>query len=108
MVPILPVTVATVLTPVAPMTTSYYVPQTSTYYPSTTTTTPVAEVVTTTNGACPGGYTTLTEANVGAPVRTVGCQVIFNSGAMRGRGEVGDRSVMLRIFGLLGMALWVA
>ena len=84
-VPILPVTVATVLTPVAPTTTSYYTPPTVTYYPSTITTTPVAEVVTTTNGACPGGYTTLTEANVGASVRTVGCQVIFESGARRGR-----------------------
>lgn len=88
-VPIVPVTEATVLTSYPPSTTSYYNPPTSTYYPVTTTTTPaagVAEVTTSNNAACPSGYKTFTEANVGAPVRTVGCNVIFNSGAERGNG----------------------
>jgi hypothetical protein len=98
-VPIVPVTVATVLTPVAPAPAPTY-----TYY---TTPAAVAEVVTTNVGACQGVYTTLTMANVGAPVRTVGCQVIFNA-AGRGRGEVGGRGFMMRVFGLVGMALWVA
>lgn len=84
-VPIVPVTVATVLTSYTPSTTSYYVPPTSTIYPTTTTTTPfVAGAVketTTAAGDCPNGYSTFVEANVGAPTRTVGCQIIINGAA---------------------------
>ena len=105
-VPIVPVTVATVLTPVAPTTTSYYVVPTSTYFPSTITTTPVAQAVTN-NAACPGGYTTLTEANVGAPVRTVGCQIIFDSGARRKTG-IQEEYILMGTLGFLGMVFWVA
>ena len=48
----------------------------------TTTTTPVgAAVVTDANANCAGGYTTVTEANVGQPTRIVGCYVIIDSGA---------------------------
>ena len=104
-VPIVPVTRATVLdsyTP-SPFTTtttypSYSQPSTTTYTPPLTTTIAGAAggVIVTTRlpvgQACGGGtYTTLTEANVGTPVRTVGCYVIFNSEGMRtrdGRGAM--------------------
>ncbi|KAK4693539.1 hypothetical protein P7C71_g3878, partial [Lecanoromycetidae sp. Uapishka_2] len=100
-VPIVPVTVATVLTP---STTSYYVPPTSTIYPVTTTTTPfVAGAVkeTTTVSNCPNGYSTFVEANVGAPTRTVGCQVIINGGMRLADGAMRNGVWMLGILWLL-------
>ena len=84
-VPIVPVTIATIATPYVPSTTSYYVPPTSTYYPYTTSTTPAAVAEAPANTECPQGYSTAREANVGAPVRTVGCYVIINSGALKDR-----------------------
>jgi len=100
-VPIVPVTAATVLTSYVPTTTSYYNPPTSTYYASTT---PAVAEVTTANAACPGGYTTVTEANVGAPVRTVGCNVIIDSRATRRKGDV--RNAMILWFSsILGIAI---
>ncbi len=112
MVPIVPVTVATVLTP---PTTSYYQVPTMTYSPVTQTTTTtvgaaVAVVTTVNNRVCPGGYTTLTEANVGAPVRTVGCNVIFNSGARRVKGDSREAMMMIMIwtFGFVEMVSWLA
>ncbi len=109
-VPIVPVTIATVLTP---STTTYYQVPTSTYsrYTQTTTTTPgavVAVVTASNNAVCPNGYTTLTEANVGAPVRTVGCNVIFNSGAWRAKGDTREAMRMTWTFSVMAMALWVA
>lgn len=108
-VPIVPVTVATVLTP---STTTYYQVPTSTYsaYTQTTTTTPgavVAEVSTSNNAACPSGYKTVTEANVGAPVRTVGCNVIINSGASNVQGDLRERGVRIWILSFVGVILWV-
>ena len=50
---------------------------------TTTTTTPVAGAAVVTNNNCPNGYSTLTEANVGAPTRVVGCFVIVDSGVGR-------------------------
>jgi len=95
------VTAATVLTSYVPTTTSYYNPPTSTYYASTT---PAVAEVTTANAACPGGYTTVTEANVGAPVRTVGCNVIIDSRATRRKGDV--RNAMILWFSsILGIAI---
>lgn len=110
MVPIVPVTVATVLTPPTP---SYYQVPTMTYSPviQTTTTTvgaAVAVVTTVNNRVCPGGYTTLTEANVGAPVRTVGCNVIFNSGAPRVEGKIREGMIMIWTFGFMEMVSWLA
>ena len=102
-VPIVPVTAATVLTNYAPTTTSHYNPPTSTYYVSTT---PAVAEVTTANGACPGGYTTVTEANVGAPVRTVGCNVIIDSGARR-KGGIRDQTMILWFSSILGMAMLI-
>ena len=100
-VPIVPVTVATVLTP---STTSYYVSPTSTYYQVTTTTTPGAAAAvqqTTTVGSCPNGYSTFVEANVGAPTRTVGCQVIINGGTKLGNSGVRNGVLMLGVLWLL-------
>ena len=93
-VPIVPVTAATVLT------TSYYNPPTSTYYAQTTQA--VAEV--TTNAACPGGYTTVTEANVGAPTRTVGCTVIIDSRATKSKEDM----MLLWFMNMIGImiVLW--
>lgn len=96
-VPIVPVTAATVY---VPPTTSYYNPPTSTYYAQTTPA--VAEV--TTNAACPGGYTTVTEANVGAPVRTVGCNVIIDSGAVKSREGM---IMILWLLSFLGIVMLV-
>jgi len=103
-VPIVPVTVATVLTSHTPTTTIYYVPPTSTYYSVTTTTTPfVAGAVkeTTTVGNCPNGYSTFVEANVGAPTRTVGCQVIINSGTKVVEGRMRNGVFVLGVLWLL-------
>ena len=96
-VPIVPVTVATV---VSPKTTSYYTPPTSTYYPPTTTYTPY----TTTTGVggqeaevntCSNGYTTLVEANVGTPTRVVNCYVIVNEAGRRAWSQIGGEHVLL-------------
>lgn len=103
-VPIVPITAATVLTSYIPTTTSYYNPPTSTYYASTT---PAVAAVITTNAACPGGYTTVTEANVGAPVRTVGCNVIIDSGANRKTGAIRDGTIILWLSSVWGMAMLV-
>ena len=65
----------------------------------TTTTTPVAA-----NANCPGGYTTVTEVNVGQPTRVVGCYVIINGGA---RWTMGSQSSigLLALATLLGLAI---
>ena len=106
-VPVVPVTVATVY---ASKTTSYYNPTTSTYLPYTTTTTAVAgqEAEVTSSGTCSAGYTTIVEANVGAPTRIVGCYVIVNEGGKRTGGKsggvkalVGAMSFFAIIIGLL-------
>ena len=68
-----------------------------------TTTTPVtgAAVVTTHN--CPNGYSTITEANVGAPTRVVNCFVIIDSSAQRLSGGVLQRSAVILVgLGILG------
>ena len=99
-VPIVPVTVATV---VSPKTTSYYNPPTSTYYPPTTTTTYAPYITTTTAvggqqaevNTCSRGYTTLVEANVGTPTRVVNCYVIINEGGKRAQGQSGGEHVLL-------------
>ena len=101
-VPIVPVTAATVLTPA---TTSYYNPPVSTYYASTT---PAAQAVTASNAACPGGYTTVTEANVGAPVRTVGCNVIIDSGAMARKGGMSSGHITLWFLTVGGIVMMIS
>lgn len=75
--------------PVVPLTTSPIHPQTIT----TVTATPVAGAVVASN-ACPNGYSTVTNANVGAPTRTVGCFVIIDSGAERLSGLL-ERTIFL-------------
>ena len=115
--PIVPITEATLAT-------TYYAVPTSTYYPSsgsTTTTTipaqsegqvttvvpPVGgqEVSTTGPVAC-ATVSTITEANVGQPVRTVGCLIIFNEGS-KGRDIEGVMTFMLiGIFGVMGLLLY--
>ena len=104
-VPIVPVTAATILTSYTPTTTSYYNPPVSTYYASTT---PAAQAVTVSNAACPGGYTTVTEANVGAPVRTVGCNVIIDSGAMTRKGDIKSGHILLWFSTVGGIAMLVS
>ena len=103
-VPIVPVTVATVLPYSSSKTTSYYVPPTSTYYPSTLTNSPYTtttisaagqQAVVTNSGTCSAGYTTIVEANVGTPTRIVGCYVIINEGGMRTRGHISGEQVLL-------------
>ena len=86
--------------PVLEVTTSY-APAPS---PETTTVTDAPQEVET-QGNCAGGYTTLTDAGVGAPVKTVGCDVIFNSGGRRVRVQRVEGFV-LDVLGILGMALW--
>ena len=111
MVPIVPITKATLAT-------SYYVVPTSTYYPSsgltTTTTVPAqgqsqvttvvppagGQGVSTTGPVACATVSTITEANVGQPVRTVGCLIIFNEGS-KGQGIDGAMTFML--LGLLGV-----
>ncbi|KAL9628974.1 MAG: hypothetical protein Q9164_007077, partial [Protoblastenia rupestris] len=104
--PIVPVTKATVLESYT--TPQYTLPTITTAFSLPTTTTIIGGVVggavalTTSvpvGQACgAGGYTTLTQANVGAPVTTVGCYVIFNSGVDGGRekgwGKVGWLGVL--------------
>ena len=52
---------------------------------TTTTTALAAGAAVVTNNNCPNGYSTVTEANVGAPTRIVGCYVIVDSGARETR-----------------------
>lgn len=89
--------------PVVPITSTV---TTSTLPPSlrtitTTTTTPAAGAAVVTNNNCPNGYSTVTEANVGAPTRVVGCYVIIDSGAERLGGMCGERMVIMLGLGLL-------
>lgn len=86
--------------PVVPLTTS-----TSPTFPPTitTTTTPLAGAAVLTNNACPNGYSTILNANVGQPTRVVGCYVIIDSGA--------ERSSNLRsgiVFLTMLWALWIS
>ena len=113
-VPIVPVTVATVQSYYTPKTTTYYTPATSMYYPSTstyapytTTTTAVAgqEVQATNSGTCAAGYTTLVEANVGAPTRTVGCYVLINEGGKRTRDQSRGAKVLLGAMGCFAIVM---
>ena len=112
-VPIVPVTEATVESYYTPKTTSYYNPPTSTYYattansPYTTTTTAVAgqEQEVTSSGTCSAGYTTIVEANVGAPTRIVGCYVIINEGGKRTRGQMSKGEVLLGAISLLAVMI---
>ena len=112
-VPIVPVTEATVESYYTPKTTSYYNPPTSTYYattansPYTTTTTAVAgqEQEVTSSGTCSAGYTTIVEANVGAPTRIVGCYVIINEGGKRTRGQISKGEVLLGAISLLAVMI---
>ena len=85
--------------PVPEVTTSY----TPAPSPETTTITQAPQEVVT-EGNCEG-YTTLTDAGVGRPVTTVGCDVIFNSGGRRVRLQWVEGFV-LEVLGILGMALW--
>lgn len=76
------ITPATNVLPVVPVATV-----TTPTYPinlQTVTTTVAGAAVAATN-ACPNGYSTVTQANVGQPTRTVGCYVIIDSGAERSR-----------------------
>ena len=103
-VPIVPVTEATVETYYPPTTTSYYVPATSTIPPYTTTTTTAGagqEAEVTNSGTCAQGYTTLVEANVGAPTRIVNCYVIINEGGKKSRGQNSGSELLLGALGLL-------
>ena len=72
----------------------------------TTTTTPVAGAAVVTANNCPNGYSTITEANVGAPTRVVNCYVIIDSSAERLSGGVFQRRTLmlvgLSILGQLG------
>ena len=111
-VPIVPVTVATVQPYYTPTTTSYYNPPTSTYYPPTTTYAPWTTTTTagagqeaevTNSGTCSRGYTTIVEANVGAPTRIVNCYVIVNEGGKRTRGQSGGEQVLLGAMSLFAI-----
>ena len=104
-VPIVPVTEATVESYYSPTTTSYYVPTTSTTFPYTTTTTAGAgqEAEVTSSGTCAQGYTTLVEANVGAPTRTVNCYVIVNEGGKKSQGQNSGSEMLLGALGFLAV-----
>ena len=70
---------------------------------TTTTTTPVAGAAVVTTNNCPNGYSTITEANVGAPTRVSGCYVIIDSSAERLLGGVFQgRALMLVGLNILG------
>ena len=105
-VPIVPVTEATVESYYPSTTTSYYSP-TTTQSPYTTTTTAAAgqEAVVTNSGSCSRGYTTIVEANVGAPTRTVGCYVIVNEGGKRMRGQSSSVWVLLEAMSFLAIVV---
>lgn len=105
-VPVVPVSQATI-------TTSYYVVPTSTYYVSSATTTAAGQGQVTTVVPAGGGggqgistkgpvacatVSTITEANVGQPVRTVGCLIIFNEGSSKGRDLAGVTTLMMVVF----------
>ena len=66
---------------------------------TTTTTTLVAGAVVTSN-ACPNGYSTVTNANVGAPTRVVGCYVIIDSGGESQRSLVREGMFLI-------ITLWI-
>ena len=108
-VPIVPVTEATVVSYYHPTTTSYYTPTTSTYSPYTTTTTAVAgqEAVVTNSGTCSAGYTTIVEANVGAPTRIVGCYVLINEGGTRTHGQSSRVKAMLGVMSFVAVVLGI-
>ena len=117
MVPVVPVTKATLAT-------SYYAVPTSTYYANsaqtTTTTVPAQgqgqvttvvpaaggqEVSTTGLVAC-STVSTITEANVGQPVRTVGCLIIFNEGSKGQNLESVMTLMLILISGVAGALLY--
>ena len=82
---------------------------------SYTSTTPAPQItvtpntVVTTAGNCARGYSTIVEANVGAPTRTVGCYVIINGGPRSRGGSASGAGFILYIAGLLMSILeWVA
>ena len=77
--------------PVPEVTTSY----TPAPLPETTTTTQAPQEVVTDG----------TDAGVGRPVTTVGCDIIFNSGGRKVRVQWVEGFV-LEVLGVLGMALW--
>lgn len=106
-VPIVPVTEATVVSYYTPTTTSYYNPTTSTYSPYITTTTAVAgqQAEVTSSGSCSKGYTTIVEANVGAPTRIVGCYVIINEGGKRTPGQNSGVEVLLGAMSFLALMI---
>lgn len=106
-VPIVPVTEATVVSYYSPTTTSYYNPTTSTYSPYTTTTTAAAgqEAEVTSSGTCSTGYTTIVEANVGAPTRIVGCYVIVNEAGKTMRGQNGGVELLMGIMNLIAVVI---
>lgn len=104
-VPIVPITQATLLTSYTPATTtttkySQYSSPTTTYQQTTTTVPPATAAGVTSSGICSTGYSTILEANVGLPTRTVGCLIIVNSGTERFR-QIGDESIIL----MLGLSL---
>ena len=67
---------------------------------TTTTTTLVAGAAVVTSNACPNGYSTVTNANVGTPTRVVGCYVIIDSGGDRQRSLTREGMVLM-------ITLWV-
>lgn len=87
--PVVPV--ATVTTPIYPIN------------PQTVTTT-VAGAAPVASNACPTGYSTVTQANVGQPTRTVGCYVIIDSGAKQSRSFQTGTLLLLIIL----WVLWVS
>ena len=107
-VPIVPVTVATVQSYYNPTTLTYH-PTTSTNSPYTTTTTAIAgqQAIVTSSGTCPGGYSTIVEANVGAPTRIVGCYVIINEGGKRTRGQISGGEILLGAISFLATLIGV-
>ena len=83
--------------PVATVTTPTY----DTYLQTVTTT--VAGAAAAATDACPTGYSTVTQANVGQPTRTVGCYVIIDSGADKSRGPSTET-----LFLVILWAVWVS
>ena len=70
---------------------------------TTTIITPAAGAAVVTNNNCPNGYSTITEANVGAPTRVVGCYVIVDSGVERLGVMFGERTMIMLGLGLLSL-----
>lgn len=64
---------------------------------TTTTTAPVAGAAVVTTNNCPNGYSTITEANVGAPTRVVGCYVIIDSSAEKLLGGMFQRTALVLV-----------